>query len=401
MALVINTNVMSLNAQRNLVNTGNSLATSLERLSSGLRINSAKDDAAGLGIAQKQQGLLLSLNQAVRNANDGISMIQTAESAMNEVQSMMQRMRELATQASSDTVGATERGFINDELTQLVEEINNIATRTEFNDQKLLTGSLSTSINTATSEMVAGSSLVAATGTSVTAVDVSGAAAGTTFTFTNPGAPSATVTLSDGTTSQSVTVGVMAAASTQVLNFDQLGIKVTVASADGDAAADIAAGFAVAANDTIITAAGSAAAILQVGGEGDSFNQITVNFNDLRLTTSNSDADIAALRTALDNYNSSQTQATAESLLNSVDAALNSVSSQRSELGAKQNRLGYTISSVMAASENVASARSRIVDADFAMETANLTRNQILQQAGTAMLAQANSLPQNVLALLQ
>ncbi len=182
----------------------------------------------------------------------------------------------------------------------------------------------------------------------------------------------------------------------------QIAEAVTAAvKANPDAAADIAAGFAVTANDTIITAAGSAAAILQVGGEGDSFNQITVNFNDLRLTTTNSDTDIAALRTALDNYNSSQTQATAESLLNSVDAALNSVSSQRSELGAKQNRLGYTISSVMAASENVASARSRIVDADFAMETANLTRNQILQQAGTAMLAQANSLPQNVLALLQ
>lgn len=396
MALHINTNVMSLNAQKNLVGSANGMATSLERLSSGLRINSAADDAAGLAIAQKQLGYYMSFNQAVRNGNDGISMIQTAESAMNEIQGMMQRMRELATQAASDTIGLTEREFISDELTQLRDEINNIANRTEFNDQKLLTGALAGALD-ATTEMNVGTVLVAGTNTSVVGLDVSGATASTTYTFTVNGND---VTLSDGTTAQTLTAGAIAADSTAVFDFSQHGITVTVASVAGETAANVADAFDTATNDTIITAAGSSSAVLQVGAEGDSYNQVSVSFSDVRLEVATG-GDIGALRTALNNYIGGETQSTAESLLNAVDAALNSVSGKRSVLGAKQNRLDYTISNLMNASENVAAARSRITDADFAAETASLTKNQILQQAGVAMLAQANALPQNVLALLQ
>lgn len=394
MPQVINTNVSSLNAQRNLTSSQSALATSLQRLSSGLRINSARDDAAGLAISQRMSAQIKSLNQGIRNANDGISMIQTAESGLDQVQTMMQRMRELAVQASSDTVGATERGYANTEIQQLLTEVNNIGNRTKFNGNALLTGAMSTAIDasgTVTNGLIAGAA-------AVTSIDVSAAKSGTTYTMTYTAGTDALV-LDDGAgNSQSLTVAAIVADGSQTLDFSSLGVKLVLSSVAGETADNIGAALTT---KTVITAAGSAAATLQVGADYNSNNQVSLSFADARVTTTNTDAGIAALRTALNTFNGSQTGANAGALLTAVDNALNSISSQRAVYGAAQNRLSNAVQSLQSTSENLAAAKSQVTDADFAAETAALTRAQILQQAGTAMLAQANSSPQSVLSLLK
>jgi flagellin len=394
--MVINTNIASLNAQRNLTSTQSAVQNALQRLSSGLRVNSARDDAAGLAISTRMSAQIKSLNQGIRNANDGISMIQTAESGLDQIQSMMQRMRELATQASSDTVGATERGYISTEVTQLLTEVNNIANRTKFNGNALLTGALSTSQDNANSTVWAGSAL---SESGVTGIDVSGAKAGTTYTLTDT---AGVLTLDDGNgNSQDIDLtGVTLAneGDTYVINFSAFGVKINVsatAAADGTTISGDLDGLVVE------TAAGSGSATLQVGADYDSNNQVTVSFSDATLTTTNTDADIAALRTALNTFTGANTAANAGDLLSKVDDALDAISTQRAAYGAAQNRLTNAVASLSATSENLSAAKSQVTDADFAAETAALTRAQILQQAGAAMLAQANSAPNQVLALLR
>jgi len=396
MSMVINTNIASLNAQRNLTSTQSAVQNALQRLSSGLRVNSARDDAAGLAISTRMSAQIKSLNQGIRNANDGISMIQTAESGLDQIQSMMQRMRELATQASSDTVGATERGYISTEVTQLLTEVNNIANRTKFNGNALLTGALSTSQDNANSTVWAGSAL---SESGVTGIDVSGAKAGTTYTLTDT---AGVLTLDDGNgNSQDIDLtGVTLAneGDTYVINFSAFGVKINVsatAAADGTTISGDLDGLVVE------TAAGSGSATLQVGADYDSNNQVTVSFSDATLTTTNTDADIAALRTALNTFTGANTAANAGDLLSKVDDALDAISTQRAAYGAAQNRLTNAVASLSATSENLSAAKSQVTDADFAAETAALTRAQILQQAGAAMLAQANSAPNQVLALLR
>lgn len=395
---VINTNVASLNAQRNLNNSQGALQTSLARLSSGLRINSAKDDAAGLAVSQRLGAQIKSLNQAMRNANDGISMLQTAEGAMDEMQNILTRMKELGTQAANGTIGSTERGFINTELVELRDEMQDIASRTNFNGQNLLTGSLSTSVNTGTTETNLGTTVVA--GTSVTGLDVSKARAGTTFTFTNPSG--ANVTLSDGTNSQTVTVVAGTAGSTQTLDFSNLGIKLTLSSVSAETADNIAAGFAASGNDTIVTASGSGATNLQISsGTAVGTDTVAISFADMRINSAGAASQISTLATALTNFNSTQSESNARSVMSAVDGALDYFSTQRATLGALQNRMQSSVASTAVAAENLSAARSRVRDADFAAETSALTRGQILQQAGQAMLAQANALPQGVLQLLR
>jgi flagellin len=395
---VINTNVASLNAQRNLNNAQSTLQTSLARLSSGLRINSAGDDAAGLAVSQRLGAQIKSLNQAMRNANDGISMLQTAEGAMDEMQNMLTRMKELGTQAANGTIGSTERGFINTELVELRDEMQDIATRTSFNGQSLLTGSLSTAVD-ATTETNVGTVVVAGTNTSVSGLDVSRASSGTTFTFTNSGAD---LTLTGGGISQTITVGAIAADSSQTLNFSSLGIKLTVSSVTGETGANIAGGMTAAANNTIITAAGSGATNLQISsGTAVGTDTVAISFADMRINSSGAAAQITTLATALTNFNSSQSEANARTIMSAVDGALDYFSTQRASLGALQNRMQSSVASTAIATENLSAARSRVRDADFAAETSALTRGQILQQAGQAMLAQANALPQGVLQLLR
>ena len=395
---VINTNVASLNAQRNLNNAQGTLQNSLARLSSGLRINSARDDAAGLAVSQRLGAQIKSLNQAMRNANDGISMLQTAEGAMDEMQNILTRMKELGTQAANGTIGSTERGFINTELVELRDEMQDIASRTTFNGQNLLTGSLSTAADASTETNV-GTVVVAGTNTSVSGLDVSKASSGTTFTFTNSGAD---LTLTGGGISQTITVGAIAADSSQTLNFSSLGIQLTVSSVAGDTGANIAGGLTAAANNTIITAAGSGATNLQISsGTTVGTDTVAISFADMRINSSGAASQISTLATALTNFNSSQSEGNARTIMSAVDGALDYFSTQRATLGALQNRMQSSVASTAVATENLSAARSRVRDADFAAETSALTRGQILQQAGQAMLAQANALPQGVLQLLR
>ncbi len=395
MPQIINTNVASLTAQRNLNMSQSSLATSLQRLSSGLRINSARDDAAGLAISQRMNAQVKSLNQAARNASDGISMIQTAEGGMAQIQDMLVRMKELATQGANSTLADNERAFISDELTQLRDEINNISTRTKFNGQQLLNGSFGKALD-ATSPVQVGSNLATTAEAAVTKVDISGAAAGTTFTFSNT---AGVLTLSDGTNSQAIDLtGVtVAAGGSYELNYSELGVKVSVSAAASKAGTDIATDLDA---GTVITTAATGAEI-QVGADNAADNRLTLTFGNTQINGANSDGRMVQLDTDITTFDGATTAANSQALLTSVEDALTYVSEQRAALGAQQNRLDYTVANLQTQSENISASKSRITDADFAAETANLTRAQILQQAGTAMLAQANSLPQNVLSLLR
>ncbi len=392
MPQMINTNVASLNAQRNLNSSQMSQATSLTRLSSGLRINSAKDDAAGLAVSQRMSAQIKSLNQAARNANDGISMLQTAEGAMGEIQNMLQRMKELGTQAANGTISDTERGFIATEVGQLQAEIDGIGNRTEFNGQKLLTGALSSSLSGTSTAGVG----YAAGAAAVTSVDVSRAQGGKTFTFATYTNGDNAITLSDGTVSQTVTLAAIAANGSQSLNFDQLGVSLNLASVAGDTADNIGNGLET---TTVVTSAGSGGVALQIGSGTTVNDKINLSFGDVRIASSGSLSGLKAALTAF--TGGTATQAEASSLMSSVDSALDFFSTQRATFGAVQNRLETTVANVQTTTENLSASRSRIQDADYAAETAQLTRANILQQAGTAMLAQANALPNNVMALLR
>jgi flagellin len=396
MPQIINTNVASLTAQRNLNSSQNSLSTSLQRLSSGLRINSARDDAAGLAISQRMNAQVKSLNQASRNASDGISMIQTAEGGMAQIQDMLIRMKELATQGANSTLADAERSFISDEMTQLRDEINNISTRTKFNGQQLLNGSFGKALDT-TSTIQAGFNLATNGTAAVTKVDITGAAAGTTFTFAD--ANTGELTLSDGVNSQMIDITALsvAAGGSYELNYNELGVKVTIKATAIEAGADIAADLDT---GTIITTAATGAEI-QVGADNAADNRLTLTFGDTQINGTNADARMVALDADLTAFDGATTATNSQALLTSVEDALTYVSEQRAALGAQQNRLDYTVANLQTQAENISASKSRITDADFAAETANLTRAQILQQAGTAMLAQANSLPQNVLSLLR
>jgi flagellin len=396
MPQIINTNVASLTAQRNLNSSQNSLATSLQRLSSGMRINSARDDAAGLAISQRMNAQVKSLNQAVRNASDGISMIQTAEGGMSQIQDMLVRMKELATQGANSTLADAERAFISDEMTQLRDEINNISTRTKFNGQQLLNGSFGKALD-ATSTIQAGFNLATSGTAAVTKVDITGAAAGTTFTFAD--ANTGELTLSDGTNSQMIDITALAVAAggSYELNFNELGVKVTIKASGAETGANIAADLDT---GTVITTVATGAEI-QVGADNAADNRLTLTFGNTQINGANGDARMVALDTDITAFDGATTAANSQALLTSVEDALTYVSEQRAALGAQQNRLDYTVSNLQTQAENISASKSRITDADFAAETANLTRAQILQQAGTAMLAQANSLPQNVLSLLR
>jgi len=276
MGMTINTNVMSINAQRNASANNNSLSTSLQRLSSGLRVNSAKDDAAGLAIASNMDAQARGMNVAVRNSNDGISLVQTAESGMAVIGDMLQRMRELAVQAANGTNTTNDLSALDAEYQQLWSEIDRTMSSVEFNSTSLL-----------------------------------------------------------------------------------------------DASADLT--FQIGAN---------------------SGQTLVISSSDLCVTAG---IDAMSAQSALDTTDTSANDAN----IDAIDTAIQSINSSRATLGAIQNRFNYTVSFLQAASENQQAARGRIMDADFAQETANLSRSQILQQAGTAMVAQANQLPQGVLALLR
>jgi flagellin len=316
----INTNLSALNAYRNLSTTNSKMSKSLERLSSGLRINRASDDAAGLAISEKMRGQINGLDQAVRNAQDGISLIQTAEGALNETHSILQRMRSLAVQASNDTLTTEDRYEIQKEINQLTEEIQRIGVTTEFNTQELLDGTYD---------------------------------------------------------SKKIHIG---ANKDQTLTVDVEDMR----------AVEITSGGTITASNALAIGTSGAVSVT-IDGSAVNVNEITFQYLDSNgdmATTTGYAIDVTSYQTA------------AEAAIDTFQAAIDKVSAERSKLGAYQNRLEHTINNLSVAKENLTAAESRIRDLDVAKEMMSFTKQQILSQAGTAMLAQANMMPQGVLQLL-
>ena len=393
MAMIINTNVMAINAQRNLSITSGKLGKALEQLSSGQRINRSADDAAGLAISEKMHSLIRGLEQGSRNGQDGISMIQTAEGALSEVHNILQRMRELSVQAGNSTLSTSDRTAIGEEMLTLRNEIDNIGTRTKFNGLSLLTGSLSTTQSAGT--LVTGLSLATTTTADVASVGVSKLQAGTTYTFTKVDAD--TARLSDGTTSVDVDIldGTIGADGTLTISFSGAHqATITVVGAAAKTVSDVLTDLN---GKTIITAAGSGSASFRVGAE--TTDQIAVGFDDTRASAIGTVGNRVA--TLVTDNTSVSTIAKASTLMTSIDQAIQDVSSVRAKLGAAQNQIEAAVNSLGVVAENLSASESRIRDADIAKVSSAMVSAQIMQQAGVSVLSQANSSAQAVLQLLQ
>jgi flagellin len=480
MAMTINTNVPSLNAQRNLTTSQGSLATSLQRLSSGLRINSAKDDAAGMGISERMLTQIKGLTQAARNANDGVSLAQTAEGALGSSGDTLQRIRELAVQSSNASNSASDRQAIQAEVNQLTAELDRIANTTNFNGQKLLDGSMGTSTfqvganagetlqafgtnfrtnqygdnritndavaTNSTSSVVAGSVLVAgylgsATYTTTPTDDAKSIAEGinaisaktgvsafakttthialdgeayslnvsadnaspinVNFTVTGGGTSAddfaSAISAINATTAKTGVTAEYDSANGGLKLTNSVGKNITITNtlSSGNTLLNVAsyttAGGLTAAYDAKASGAVSITNGVVTYDSPDSFK--VTDTSGLAMTGTSVLKTVASLDVT--NFDNSQLA------IAIVDAAISAVTNQRSQYGALQSRFSSAISNMQIATENLSASRGRIVDADFAQETANLSRSQILQQAGTAMLTQANALPQQVLKLLQ
>lgn len=499
MPQIINTNYASLDAQRQLNNSQNSLQTALQRLSSGLRINSAKDDAAGLAISQRFTAQINGMDTAQRNANDGVSLAQTGEGALSQMGDLIQRIRSLAVQSANATNTASDRQALNQEVSQLTSELDRFAQTTQFNGLNLLDGSFTSAnyqvgananqVITATStnfrvdkygtnQLLSNSSLTMASGAGVSASAATTAA--TTLTL-NGAAGSGTVAVATTDSAKTIATainqqsqaGITAAAKTQfdialststsfsvnVLGTNSAAEVVSFttgsgANADGLAAAiaafndkssktgvtaslnsagtgitltaldgsNVTLGTSSATSGAITVSAtngyeatagteGTATGALSGGNSVTVMGQVTLDSAKSYSVTQSAISSGLFGNGAATNVGASSLQkvqaldvttvANANKAIRIADAALTLINGQRAAFGALQNRFTATISNLQTASENMQAARSRIQDADFAQETSNLTRSQILQQAGTAMLAQANSLPNNVLSLLK
>jgi len=508
MSSVINTNVASLNAQRNLSASQSSLNTSIQRLSSGLRINSAKDDAAGLAISDRMNSQIKGMNQATRNANDGVSMAQTAEGALSSSGDILQRIRELAVQSSNSSNSSSDRKALQTEVTQLTSELNRISDTTEFNGQKLLDGSMGTAnfqvganagqlismtgsnfqtntygnntiasdgakagaasnaaagtitingsqgtatVNTtvavaadpdagtaavkgSTAKSIAADINNATSTTGVTAsaktdmnIKMAGAGASYSFTLASDNADPVTVSFSVEGGGSSATdyasainaINAQSAKTGVTAQYDsQNGGSVKLSNASGEdislarkaddtttGAVDVknynADGNVQADADKFTMDAGNAKAVVNGRVSYDSENSFSITDAD----TGGSGLSTAAAGNASKLKSVASLDITsfdgAQAAIKIADAALSKVNGQRAQYGALQSRFDSAISNLQSTTENLSASRSRIVDTDFASETANMTRGQILQQAGTSMLAQANSLPNGVLSLLR
>jgi flagellin len=395
---VINTNTISLNAQRNLSSTSATLATTIQRLSSGLRINSARDDAAGLAISERFTTQIRGLNVAARNANDGISLAQTAEGALGEIGNNLQRIRELAVQSANATNSASDRAALDAEAQALKAEIDRVASQAEFNGTKLLDGSFSGQVfqvgsnagqmisigaiaDARTSALGTWSTGVPLPSTSIASGFSDAVSVGAVFNFT--------FTI-DGTTvfTRNSTFGI------DVLTVNELDAAIAT-FVDGSDGLYTRAG-SLQGGDLVLSRTDGAALTIARPGNWQIGGEFTPGF----LATFNNGAPGGASETGFADENLLDLAASNRTIL-AMDAALEAVNRQRAELGALQNRFASVASNLTTSAENLSASRSRIRDADYAKETAELTRTQILQQAGTAMLAQANQIPANVLALLR
>ena len=370
--MIINHNIAALNTHRQLGSNNAQASKNLEKLSSGLKINRAGDDAAGLAISEKMRGQIRGLDMASKNAQDGISLIQTAEGALNETHDILQRMRELTIQSQNDTNTNEDRDALNKEYQALSTEITRIGDTTEFNTKKLLNNSLNSSVGTVAADL--------STANGIVDIKNNGASVHTGYEVTVD-ATEGTISLSNGTTTETVNYGgVPTGFDTKEINFGSLGISIEINSNITDITAD---------NTFDIAATGSIE--LQIGA--NSAQKMTVSISDMRSTALGDATKVSA--TSID------TKANANTALNSIDKAIEQVSSERANLGAFQNRLEHTINNLGTSSENLTAAESRIRDVDMAKEMMDFTKNNILTQAAQAMLAQANQQPQGVLQLLR
>jgi len=414
MSTVINTNLASLYAQNNLSNAQNNLAGSVQRLSSGLRINSAKDDAAGLAISQNMQNQINGVNQARRNLNDATNLIQVADTSLGTIHDMLLRMKTLTTQGYDGSLSASQRTQIVDEINELNTEINATAARTKFNGNNLIASTVSGSVNSS------GLTVTVASGSgTITAVNANSSMTGT-FTLASSNA-AATVTLSgvvastyNGVVSSTTysQVGTVSAYSAMAggyskLNFDQVGISLDYVLASGATDTNTALAF----HGRVITLAGASNSDLYFQGGSDTSTPNMIVYDAINIRTDSTTGGLQAMNnvggqvSVLNSYTSTHAQATWATAFSTfgtyVDAAVDLVSEQRSVMGALQNRISYINQNLEAYSTNLQSSRSAIMDTDFAAETAKLTKGQIMQQAATAMLAQANQMPNVVLSLLK
>ena len=418
--MIINHNMNALNAHRNMATNTSAAGKSMEKLSSGLRINRAGDDAAGLAISEKMRGQISGLEQASRNASDGISLIQTAEGALNETHNILQRMRELAVQGANDTNTSDDRVAIEEEMSQLTEEISRISETTEFNGQSLLQGTFSGSFQIgANSNQTIGLQIV---GTSANDLGLTGgiklnhkanAAASKlsegNYTIKKAGAnlhlvdandkvvgkieagniDDGKVTLADGSElnlDHKVTEGA-------TVKIDSTGFQVTLAKAGGSK--NLAAGNYKVSGDNLLNGDKLVGKIN--GGNIELSGGKTVALTDLNLKT----ADVAAGSTFTVTGVDISTSDNASGAITTIDNAINSISKTRSQLGAVQNRLEHTTANLDNTAENLTSAESRVRDVDMAKEMMTFSSKNILQQAAQSMIAQANQQPQNVLSLLR
>jgi flagellin len=484
MALSVNTNISSLNAQRNLTSSSNNLATSMQRLSSGMRINSAKDDAAGLQISNRLTSQINGLGVAQRNANDGISISQTAEGAMQASTDILQRMRELALQSANGSNSDEDRGALQKEVTALQAELTRISETTSFGGQQLLDGTYSgksfqigananetitMSLNNVAAEalgsqvynsegtlgggLTSGAALNAITNNATLVIaDNAGNSTATSDISYADDASSATIAAAINTATTASNVNVNAAVENTVKvsfsantagedvvldvggqtitvsDFNQSDLTTLVGAINDNANTGVtatvdpnnSAQMILTANDDITVTLDSVTTVAgtmsltsndgtNIAAAAEAAQQIAIGEVVLSGKTgfSFSGASTELFATAAGNSGLSAvsaidlaTQTGSQSAIEVIDAALASIDDSRADLGAIQNRFGYTISNLANIQENVSASRSRIQDTDFAVETANMTKNQILQQAGTSILAQANQLPQAALSLI-
>jgi flagellin len=415
--MIINHNIAALNTYRQLGSANNGMQNSMEKLSSGLRINKAGDDAAGLAISEKMRGQIRGLDQAQRNAQDGISMIQTAEGALNETHSILQRMRELATQASNDTNTDTDRDEIQKEMNQLTSEINRIGNTTEFNTQTLMNGDKTISSTT--------------TGVTQGVFTLSGLASSLTYTIdgqTISGLSGAAANASDVASAINNNTSLAAKYTAAATGSN---VKLTqVTGTESSSAVTVGTNLTVTtgttgSSGTTVTSGGIT---FQIGANGG--QSMTVEMNDMRsFSTGTNGLNIATTETGAtsvtadsgkvayyttglnvtdgtnntDKYKALDvsTHDKATAAIDVINDAIQSVSAERSKMGAYQNRLDHTINNLGTSSENLTAAESRIRDVDMAKEMMNQTKESILAQASQAMLAKANQNPQGVLQLLR
>ena len=399
MGMVVRTNVMSNNAFRQLGMNNNAVSKSLEKLASGFRINRAGDDAAGLAISERMKAQIKGLDAAANNSQDGISLVQTAEGALNEVHDMLNRMVELATKAANGTYTDAQRGNYQDEMTQLQNEIDRIADSTNFNSQKLLDGSMdginraNAAVTGKTNKGVNDFSFSVDSG-SKSGIIVKFAAANKTGSATataawGSGDNTLTITIQgqvgEEITQKQIDDAIAAATENRPADLEDFSVKLSgnIEISTNTSQGDLGAAAA--------TAASGEALELQVGDTYENFNMLKVNVGDMHTKALGVDKDSINVRD----------QKAAGAAINAINNAIDNVSKTRSGLGAIQNRLEHTINNLETTSENLTAAHSRIRDTDMAKEMMNYTKMNVLTQSAQAMLAQANQQPQAILQLLQ